>query len=79
MKCEADFWGKEEVMRKRIILEPELEALAGHLDAFGRQVLAAKLRRWARELVVTARMLRVHSGPGRRRLAQVDPDTLRLN
>jgi hypothetical protein len=43
--------------RKRITLEPELEAAAGHLGAFDRLMLARKLRRWVHQLEFSARIL----------------------
>ena len=43
--------------RKRVVMEPELEALAGHLGACDRLLMAEKLGRWRRQLRVTARML----------------------
>jgi len=53
--------------RKRIILEPELEKLAGHLSAADRLLMAARLSRWVRQLQVSARaMLPRPARPGRR-------------
>jgi hypothetical protein len=43
---------------KRIILEPDLEAIAGGLDPIARLELAAVYARWARQLKVSARALR---------------------
>jgi hypothetical protein len=40
--------------RKRITLEPELEALAGDWAPEMRRIVAKKFRRWARELDVSA-------------------------
>jgi hypothetical protein len=39
---------------KQVVLEPELEAIAGHLDAFDRMLMAAMLDRWAHQLEVSA-------------------------
>ena len=63
--------------RKRVMLEPVLEAIAGELDAAGRMRLAviyaeraARLGRWARELRVSSLALRP-APPRRRRLPQL--------
>ncbi len=50
---------------KRVLLEPELEANAGHLGAFDRLLLARDFERWARQLRVTARAMQ--SRPSTRR------------
>jgi len=44
-------------MRKRIVLEPELEEIAKELNASRRRALAGKLERWAKELRVSAFIL----------------------
>jgi hypothetical protein len=44
-------------MRKRIVLEPELEEIAKDLNASQRRALAGKLERWANELRVSAVIL----------------------
>ena len=44
-------------LKKVIILEPELEAIAGELGVFDRLMMAVKLERWARQLRVSARVL----------------------
>jgi hypothetical protein len=41
---------------KRVVLEPELEAIAGHLSAYDRIFMAAILERWARQLEVSANL-----------------------
>ena len=43
--------------RKRIILEPDLEALAGHLSGEDRLKLAREMRGWLRELECTGYIL----------------------
>jgi len=59
--------GMKRETRKRIILEPELEKLAGHLSAADRLLMAARLSRWVRQLQVSARaMLPRPARPGRR-------------
>lgn len=58
--------------RKRVVLEPELEAIAGALSPFDRLWLAKKLRRWIRQLEVSARVLSAPPRrPGRRLPRQV--------
>jgi hypothetical protein len=42
---------------KKVILEPELEAVAGELSVFDRLMLAEKLERWPRQLRVSAKVL----------------------
>lgn len=59
-------------MKKRVTLEPELEAIAGALSPFDRLWLAKKLRRWIRQLEVSARVLSAPPRrPGRRLPRQV--------
>lgn len=55
-------------MRKIVVLEPDLEAFAGELTAHERVMLAKKYWRWAKQLYVSAEVLR---GPSvhRKRLA----------
>ena len=43
--------------KKRITLEPELEALAGGLGVFDRLLLAEKFARWERQLRISATIL----------------------
>lgn len=71
--------------RKRVVLEPELEFMAGHLAPAERRRLAASFRaqalvwaRWARQLDVSAKALSV-SPPQKSRLAFVCGPRLRLN
>jgi len=71
--------------RKRVVLEPELEFMAGHLSPAERRRLAASFRaqalvwsRWARQLEVSARALSV-SPPQKSRLAFVSAIRVRLN
>lgn len=45
-------------------MEQELEALAGQLSAADREVLARKFYRWAKQLYVSAQILRQHAEPG---------------
>ena len=57
-------------MKKRVTLEPELDA--GALSPFDRLWLAKKLRRWIRQLEVSARALSApQRRPGRRLPRQV--------
>lgn len=49
--------GKAVEKHKQVILEPELELIAGHLDAFERAWMAAKLARWVHQLRVSSRVL----------------------
>lgn len=51
--CEA----RCRMKKKRVILEPELELVAGHLDVFDRLVLAEKLERFVRQLRVSAKAM----------------------
>lgn len=44
-------------------LEPELEEIAGHLNAHKRVMLARKFFRWSKQLYVTAQILRRHAQP----------------
>jgi len=46
----------------KVRMELELEALAGHLNASDREVLARKFYRWAKQLYVSSHILRQHSG-----------------
>lgn len=39
---------------RKVIMEPDLEALAGGLDAAGKAALAARLYRWAKQLWTAA-------------------------
>lgn len=65
--------------RKRITLEPELEALAGHLGAADRLLLARKLTRWVRQLRVSARALLPRGPQGPRRLPRLPWRQVREN
>ena len=47
----------------KVRMELELEALAGHLNASDREVLARKFYRWAKQLYVSAHILRRPSEP----------------
>ena len=49
--------------RSSIILEPDLEELAGHLTPHERVMLAKKFFRWSRQLYVSVKILRRNSGP----------------
>lgn len=42
---------------KQVILEPELEAIAGELGVFDRLMMAEKMERWVRQLRISARIL----------------------
>jgi len=64
--------------RKRVILEPELEALAGELGAFDRLMMARKLARWAQQLRVSARMLSQPASK-RQRLPRLTDKQAKLN
>lgn len=56
---------KSKRVTKRVILEPELEAIAGELGVFDRLLMAEKMERWVRQLRISARML---AKPSARRL-----------
>jgi hypothetical protein len=58
------------VERKRVTLEPELEAIAGDMGAFDRIWLAMKLMRWAHQLIVSSRALRARPWSRRRPVYQ---------
>lgn len=49
--------------RSSIILEPDLEEVAGHLNAHERVMLAKKFFRWSKQLYVSVRILRRNAGP----------------
>ena len=81
----ADCEEMQTATRKRVVLEPELEIMAGHLSPAERRRLAASFRaqalvwaRWARQLEVSARALAV-SPPQKSRLAFVSETRVRLN
>jgi len=46
-----------------VTMELELQAFAGHLSASDREVLARKFYRWAKQLYVSAHILRRHAAP----------------
>lgn len=48
---------KPKWVKKPVILEPELEAIAGELGVFDRLQMAEKMERWVRQLRISARML----------------------
>lgn len=81
----ADCEEMQTATRKRVVLEPELEVMAGHLSPAERRRLAASFRaqalvwaRWARQLEVSAKALSV--SPSRKsRLAFVSETRVRLN
>jgi hypothetical protein len=66
------------MLKKRVTLEPELEVVAGHLDAFDRLQMAAKLARWAHQLRVSARVLRQPTSTRQKR-PRLPPELARLN
>ena len=81
----ADCEEMQTAIRKRVVLEPELEVMAGHLSPAERRKLAASFRaqalvwaRWARQLEVSAKALSV-SPPRKSRLAFVSETRVRLN
>jgi len=43
--------------KKRVILEPRLEEIAGHLGIFDRLMLADDMERWVRQLRVSAKAM----------------------
>jgi hypothetical protein len=49
--------------KRRFTLEPELEEETCLMNASQRRALANKLRRWARELEVSARMMDMDNSP----------------
>lgn len=66
--------------RSLIQLEPDLEELAGHLNAHERVMLAKKFFRWSKQLYVSVRILRRNSGPKpRATLKRLPERLLRLN
>jgi hypothetical protein len=68
------------IPRPRVTLEPELEGMAGDLDWRERLALATKLRRWARELTVSALTLRPEPRRGQRpTFARLPAQVLRQN
>jgi len=44
--------------KQAIVLEPDLEEIAGHLTAHERAMLAKKLFRWSKQLYVSVRIMR---------------------
>jgi len=65
---------------KTIALEPELEIIAGELCAHARFEMANKLRRWARQLEVTGKMLSRPKQSTPKRIKCIDDvDMLRAN
>ena len=69
----------EKGARKRVHLEPELELIAGNLDAFDRRMMAAKLSRWAHQLTITAAVLTQPAARRRRKGRFVSVRRLRWN
>lgn len=65
--------------RKRVVLEPELERMAGAFTWRERLFLAAKFERWARQLRVSARILNPPKSSRRARLPFVSAARRRLN
>lgn len=67
-------------LKIRVRLEPELEAIAGELDAHGRKRVAKKFKRWAHQLEVSAVILISDAAPRpRRALRRLSPRRLLLN
>ena len=64
--------------KKRIILEPELEKIAGDYGVFDRLWMAEKLERWIRQLRVSARAM-AHPSAKRRKVKRVALRVARLN
>lgn len=61
-------------------LEPELEEIAGGLSVWQRRSMARKLRRWARQLEITALILLSDAAPRPRpSLPRLAPRKLSLN
>jgi len=52
---------------KRVTLEPELEEIAALWPAAKRFEAAAKMRRWARQLTVSAKIMCMDASPSPRR------------
>jgi len=65
--------------RKRVLLEPELEVIAGRLSPFDRLALAAKLERWVRQLRVSSQALQARPARRSARRLRVDWKVARLN
>lgn len=74
-------WKGNVCMKRSLIqLEPDLEELAGHLNAHERVMLAKKFFRWSKQLYVSVRILRRNSGPKpRATLKRLPERLLRLN
>ena len=54
---------KDNEKKNRVRLEPELEEIAGDLNAWQRRGMARKLRRWARQLEISALILLADAAP----------------
>ena len=66
--------------RSTIVLEPDLEEIAGHLTAHERIMLAKKFYRWSKQLYVSGRILRRNSEPQPKPALRRLPDRLlRMN
>jgi hypothetical protein len=66
--------------RKRITLEPDLEADVAFLNAYQRRALARKFERWAHQLRLSATILLAEQKPKPKpSLKAVSPRRLRLN
>jgi hypothetical protein len=67
-------------LKIRVRLEPELEQIAGGLDAVSRKRVARKFKRWAHQLEVSAIILIRDAAPRPRPvLRRLSPRRLRLN
>jgi len=44
-------------------MEPDLEAMAGHLDVAGRRALGRKLYRYSKQLFVSAKIIEMDQSP----------------
>lgn len=51
--------------KKRVIMEPELEAIAGAMDPNQRREMAKKMARWSKQLEFTALILELDAAPRR--------------
>lgn len=71
---------REQALRKRVILEPDLELVAGALDAPARRRLARQFYRWAKQLWTSAAILDQDAAPSQRpSLPKIAPTKLILN
>lgn len=65
--------------KRRVILEPALEEVAGNLSAHERVMLAKKYYRWAIQLFVSARVMRQNTQLLPKRIQRIPRRRLALN